>query len=332
MTAGSTTPHPKKGGEEDDGDGDSAEPSLKSRLVAWWEGYETPARKQKKADAKSAKLAKGSENSEAPAPAKPGMNRFGKPLWTASRLEVAEQIWGVGYSSPGGDEVIAHLAKPLGLNPAMTVIEIGCGLGGATRCIAKQFGSWVVGLEASPFLAEQGMLRSTKAGAAKQAAIQLFDPEDVKYAKRVDAVFSKEAFFTIRNKDGLFDRVQAMLKPRGQFLITDYVITPEGRNHPIVKAWADREPLEPQLWTLEGAIDAFTQCNFDLRVQEDVTGPHLAQIMGGIRALTEHLEKHHLDKDTKINVLDEVETWAQRIAALQAGLRCYRFYALKPPE
>ncbi|MEI7610814.1 MAG: phosphoethanolamine methyltransferase, partial [Rhodospirillaceae bacterium] len=60
--------------------------------------------------------------------------------------------------------------------------------------------------------------------------------------------------------------------------------------------------------------------------------PHRMQILAAIKSLTEHLEKHYLDKETKINVIDEVETWAQRVAALGAGLKCYRFYALKAPE
>jgi hypothetical protein len=48
--------------------------------------------------------------------------------------------------------------------------------------------------------------------------------------------------------------------------------------------------------------------------------------------LTEHLEQHHLDRETKVNVIDEVETWAQRVLALHAGLRCCRFCAIKRPE
>ena len=123
-----------------------------------------------------------------------------------------------------------------------------------------------------------------------------------------------------------------MLKPRGQFLFTDYVIEPDKRNAPAIVSWSDREPLEPNLWTLQGALDAFAQCNLDLRVHEDITAPHRAQILAAIKSLTEHLEKHYLDKETKINVIDEVETWAQRVAALGAGLKCYRFYALKAPE
>ncbi|CAK0751306.1 hypothetical protein CCP1ISM_4020003 [Azospirillaceae bacterium] len=54
--------------------------------------------------------------------------------------------------------------------------------------------------------------------------------------------------------------------------------------------------------------------------------------MLSIKALTKHLEEHHMDKDTKVHVLDEVEIWANRVAALGAGLKCYRFYALKGAE
>lgn len=143
--------------------------SLKTKFIAWWEGYDLSGRKRKR-DKEEAKDAAEGDGDQA------GLNRHGKPLWSASRIEVAEKIWGTGFVLPGGVELISTLIKPLGLNPAMTVLELGCGLGGATRCMAAT-GCWVTGLEASPFLAEQGMLRSTKAGLAKQAPVQVYDPE-----------------------------------------------------------------------------------------------------------------------------------------------------------
>ena len=319
-----TTPHNTDS--EEKTDEEPKDLSLKTKFMAWWEGYDL-SRSRRKREKQEAKDASEAENNNALA----GLNRHGKPLWSANRIEVAEKIWGPGFVLPGGVELITTLLKPLGLNPAMTVLELGCGLGGTTRVMAAT-GCWATGLEASPFLAEQGMLRSTKAGLAKQAPVQVYDPENLKYAKRVDAVFAKDVFYTIKDKSTLFDRVEAILKPRGQFLFTDYVIDPEKRNAPAIVSWCDREPLEPNLWTLQGALDAFAQCNLDLRVHEDITLPHRAQILAAIKSLTEHLEKHYLDKETKINVIDEVETWAQRVAALGSGLKCYRFYALKAPE
>lgn len=327
-----TPTDPPPGDHQDDGQQrPTSKPhlSLKTKFKAWWEGYDLSGLKGH--EAKGDEHGGGSD-AAGDGPPKPGMNRFGKPLWSASRLEVSEKIWGAGFVIPGGVELISTLVKPLGLNPAMTVLELGCGLGGATRCMAAQFGCWVTGLDSSPFLVEQGMERSAKAGQSKQAPVQLFDPENLKYGKRVDAVFAKEAFFTIRDKTTLFDRIEALLKPRGQMMITDYVIDPEARNSKAILSWADREPLEPHLWTLQGALDAFAQCNLDLRVHEDITEPHRNHIVGSIKALMEHLEKHHMDKDTKVNVIDEVEAWAQRVTALHSGLKCYRFYGIKPAE
>ncbi|MEI7611213.1 MAG: methyltransferase domain-containing protein, partial [Rhodospirillaceae bacterium] len=262
-------------------DGEEKDLSLKTKFIAWWEGYDLSGKKKKKKQ--DADLAKQEEAAN-----KADLNRHGKPLWSASRIEVAEKIWGTGFVLPGGVELIQTLTKPLGLNPAMTVLELGAGLGGATRVMAA-CGCWVTGLEASPFLAEHGMERSTKAGLAKQAPIEVYDPENFKYSKRVDAVFAKDVFFTIKDKTTLFDRVEAILKPRGQFLFTDYVIEPDKRNAPAIVSWSDREPLEPNLWTLQGALDAFAQCNLDLRVHEDITAPHRMQILAAIKSLTEHL-------------------------------------------
>ncbi|MEI8394560.1 MAG: methyltransferase domain-containing protein [Rhodospirillaceae bacterium] len=303
--------------------------SLKTQFKAWWEGYDLSGLKRRNkgdSDADANDGSAGGQKKQA------GLNRHGKPLWTATRIEVAEKIWGTGFVQPGGADLIDTLTKPLGLNPAMTVLELGCGLGGATRAMASLKGCYVTGLESSPYLVEQGMQRSTKAGLAKQAPVQLFDPENLSFGKRVDAVFAKDAFFTIQNKTQLFDTIESILKPRGHFLITDYIVEPDARNSKALQSWSNREPLEPQLWTLDGALNAFAQCNFDLRVHEDITQSHRHQIVLAIRALTEHLEKHQLDNDTKVNVIDEVETWAQRVAALGSGLKCYRFYALKPPE
>src|SRR3546814_16629878 len=82
------------------------------------------------------------------------------------RLEVMQQIWGKGMSGPGDEEYILRLVKPLALNPAHTVIDVGAGLGGATRLIAEKFDIWITGLESDREVADKGMELSTMAGLA----------------------------------------------------------------------------------------------------------------------------------------------------------------------
>ncbi|HYC01977.1 MAG TPA: methyltransferase domain-containing protein [Azospirillaceae bacterium] len=307
--------------------------TLRERFLIWWEGYDLEAimerrrRIQAERDAAAGIGGAGAQGADGD-----HLNRNGKPLWTATRIGVVEKIWGDGFATPGGDEHIPTLVKPFGLNPAMSVLDIGAGLGGSTRAMAKQFGAWVTGLEGNPTLAEAGMFRSHKSGQARQAPVQLFEPEKFAWPKRVDCVFAKECFFTVRNKDGMIDGVERCMKPRGQLLFTDYVIdkaVPRGRNY---DSWLSHEPVEPQPWEVGQYVSALEQRRLDIRIAEDISDMHKSLILNAIQGLVQHLEQHSMDNETKVAVVEEVELWARRVAALESGLRVYRFYAMKHAE
>ena len=295
--------------------------SLRTRFHAWWEGYDAKAPETAQAEAV--------DDAPPPPPSGPGLDRHGKPLWTANRVEVAETLWGKGFTTPGGEEHALYLARPLGLNPAMSVLELGAGLGGLCRALTEKFGCWTTGLEASPLLAKLGMERSADAELAKRAPVRLYDAEKFVYDKRVDAILSREAVFVIAEKEQFFDRVEAQLKPRGQVVFTDYVIDPKS-NLRKIEDWAAHEPQEPHLWTADDASAAFTQRNLDLRIAEDITETQRGLILQGLNAFTVHLASYSMDNDTKANVLNEIEIWARRMQAFAAGLRVYRFHAIKP--
>lgn len=302
--------------------GDQPRPklSLRTRFHAWWEGY----------DAKPAPTEDGDAGESAAKPAREqGLDRHGRPLWTATRVEVAETLWGQGFTTPGGEEYAQNLARPLGLNPAMSVLDVGAGLGGFCRSIAQKPGCWVVGLEASPALAKMGMERSAAAELAKKAPIRPFDPEKFAYDKRVDAIFCRQTLFTVAHKEQFFDTLEGQLKPRGQALMTDYVLDPQAKLTAL-EAWAANEPQEPHLWTARDASEAFTQRNLDLRIAEDMTDDHRTQILTGLNAFTQHLATCSMDRQTKAHVLEEIELWARRVKAFSQGLRFYRFHAIKP--
>ncbi|MGQ9366795.1 SAM-dependent methyltransferase [Azospirillum sp. ST 5-10] len=300
--------------------------SLRTRLYAWWEGYDLSALKRKDDS-------EDRQEGAAPVPAKAavGMNRWGKPLWSATRMEVAERLWGSGFVTPGGNDHVPYLVKPMGLNPAMSVLDLSAGLGGTSRAMAAKYGCWVTGLESSPLLAKEGMQRSFKEGLEKKAPIEAYDPERFSYSKRVDAILYKEGMFAVRDKDQLFDGIEVALKPRGHLLLTDYILAPDAKRG-VIEAWTDKEPLEPNLWSLERMQNAFAQRNLDLRIAEDMTDTHRHLILVAIQSFAHYLEQYALTHETKVSVVDEIELWARRVAALEAGLRCYRFYALKPAE
>jgi hypothetical protein len=90
-----------------------------------------------------------------------------------------------------------------------------------------------------------------------------------------------------------------------------------------------KEPVQPYLWTVDQLVNALKKRKLDVRTNEDITDMQRRLILRALGHFLEHLESHTMDIETKRIVLDEVELWARRMAAFDAGLRVYRFYCMK---
>jgi cyclopropane fatty-acyl-phospholipid synthase-like methyltransferase len=242
---------------------------------------------------------------------------------------VAETLWGQDFLSPGGVEHTTYLVKPFGINPSMSLLDLSAGLGGVSRTIAAHYKAWVTGMESSPLVAKVAMDRSEKAGFGKQAPVLAYDPNALALDRRYDGIFCKESFFTIENKDKLFDTITSGLKPGGQFLFTDYCTGSADPSDPRLSAWKGREPVTPHIWAAPKIAAALKARKLDVRIHEDMTDMQRKLILRSLGHFLEHLDSHSMPVETKRAVMDEVELWARRMAAFDAGLRVYRFYCMK---
>ena len=302
--------------------GGGSKPPFRARLAAWWHGYEL------------APAAPSSESRAAPddpptskTPRAPGAPR----IWDADRLSAVELIWGKGFIWPGGAEHALWLVKPTALDPAMQVLDLSAGLGGADRAMVDEFGIWITGLEASKELAEAGMEQSTMAGMAKKAPIAHFDPESVDLPEgKYDRVFARETFYRVRFKEQLFEAVRETLKDGGEFLLTDYVLRKEGGKSEAIDRWIDgeRDPVYP--WSVEKYEEMFQELNLELRVTEDMTETHRELVLGGWHRFVRALSAAKMPPPVLLSAVEEAELWAHRVAALESGdVALYRFVALK---
>ena len=295
--------------------------SLRERFRAWWDGEEILEPLKEPVPAADA----GSELEHAEQDAAP------RQYWESARVSLVQDIWGQGFSSPGGREYILTKVTIFALDPAMTVLDLGAGLGGAARFMCEKFGVWVTGLEADAALAEAAMALSVKAGMSEKVPINVFDPKAFEHkAKSVDCVFSKEFLFTVGNKPKFLKAVERLLKLKGQFLFTDYVLAKPHLSSPVLKEWMAHEPLKPYPWAIEDYHDALTGLHLDIRVTEDVTEDFRAMVIKGWTDYIQSTRRGRLSADSAVVLVDEVERWTRRIQAIDSGdLKVCRMHVFK---
>jgi SAM-dependent methyltransferase len=278
------------------------------------------------------------------APSSPGATptvaappRIGEPQVPLDPLTVRQWLWGPGFTVPGTAEYVLGLVKPFAANPAMSILDIAAGLGGPARVIADAFGTYITGFERDPETAGRGMAMSVAAGKQKHAAISVMNPETLELkAGAFDCIFGRGATYAVQDKER-FMRVLIMgLKPRGQLLLTDYVVDPALAERPELAAWQALEPFSPALWNLQQYTDCLKSLGFDIRITEDISAQYKAQIVLGWDNLLQHVDIRKLPRAHQMTVLDEAERWVKTILALDSGaLKVYRFYALagsaRPP-
>lgn len=299
---------------------DRARIPFRLRLKAWWEGYELEV--HDKSRARRRKTAGAEDTVEA---------AISFERWDDAHRELLQAVWGEGFVLPGGTEQTLQLVKPFGLNPAMSLLHLGAGLGGPSRLIAKQFGVWVTGMERESALANAGMALSTKAGMEKKAPILPYDPEHFEgKAKSFDCVFAQEAFCAIEDKPRLIEMLDTMMKDNGQMVFTDYVLAKPNAKSPILQQWALGEPHTPHPWTVDEYIRALTEQRLDIRITEDITAAFQKTVT---LAWADFMARNHggvSDKRLAPALVEEVELWTRRVQALESGdLRVCRIYALK---
>lgn len=293
---------------------------LKMRLKAWWDGEELVVR-QKQADA---------PNDGAPA-AEAAPGETGPVGWTEDRIALVQEVWGEGHNGPAGDEMITRLVKPVGLTPAMRMLDLGTGLGGGARLVAKHFGVWVSGLEADQDLAEAGAKLSAASEFAKKATVKHFDPAALAIDEPpFDCVLSKEFFFQVEDKQGFLETLCEHVKAPGHLIFTDYVQPAEGEPDADLAEWIEAEAIRPHLWTRQAYVKALGDFGFDVRVEEDFTQAHKGEISGTWAAYMEALQEKTPDLAPPPGLAYEVGLWMRRVKLMEKGaLGVCRIHAVR---
>ncbi len=275
-----------------------------------------------------------SEDGE-PAPEIAPSELEGNEVWDDTRINLAEKLWGEGCLGPCGAEYLKYETQLVQLDQKRSMLQIGAGLGGATRAVVDDSGVWVTAYDEDSQLAEIGTLRARMAGMVKKAGIKTYKPHSPRFKENsFNAAVSCDSllYVSVEDKEKVIASMAKSLRVDGYLIMTEWVLAKPGEPSDEVKAWIDREPRKPYLWTAKQTVDFIQKQGMDLRISKDMTDDYRKMVIQGWAQYLADLTKADLPPEMAQTVLDECEYWIRRMAALEKGdIRVYRFVAIKLP-
>lgn len=139
----------------------------------------------------------------------------------------------------GGHPATKHLLAALALTPAMRVLDIGCGVGGAARTAATLTGAHITGLDLTPDFCATATLLSELTGQGTQLAFETGNATAMKFPDAIfDAAYTIHAAMNIADKQSLYNEIFRVLKPGARFALYDIMRGPSAAAPTYPLPWA----------------------------------------------------------------------------------------------
>ncbi|TNE36203.1 MAG: methyltransferase domain-containing protein [Alphaproteobacteria bacterium] len=297
---------------------------FKKRLKAWWDGYELEKEK-------AAAIAVDDSRDYVPAPEE------GPPTvkgWSISRQKSVVTLFGEGMVRSIPDDTKTKLTRPLGINKKLSITELGSGLGGFARWTSETYNAYVTGYEEDLQLLDAATEMTVMAGLNRKVNFMTcdfdnFDPKE----RSADIVYASEALFCVQNKEKCFQAIRRMLKPTGQFMMSDFMLEGTPVDAPELAAWRNSEPRLPYLLDVQAIRKLLSSAGFEVSIAENVSETYKANVL---RAFADYAKRtSDGEKSGHLHewILKEGEMWMRRIKLMEDGhLKVFRIYARVPSE
>ncbi|HEV1994061.1 MAG TPA: class I SAM-dependent methyltransferase [Candidatus Acidoferrum sp.] len=143
----------------------------------------------------------------------------------------SQNLWGMhlhhGYWISGEEtkekaqiQLVEHLADLIGLGPGSKILDVGCGYGGSSIHLAKNYDADATGITISPIQVE--MARKAAALDGVNAKFILMDAEKMEFDESFDVVWSVESISHYPHKEKFFASAAQCLKSGGTLAIIDW--------------------------------------------------------------------------------------------------------------
>jgi len=163
--------------------------------------------------------------------------RLGKPLDTLTIEDLAP----VDHFHARGFPATVKLADRLPVKAGQHIVDIGCGLGGPARYMAKRFGCTVSGVDITePFIVAAGKLTALLRMEG-QVKLELGDGLRLPYRDAsFDGALTQHVTMNVADRRAFFGEAYRALKPGAFFALTEHGLGPTGNPH------------HPVPWSMDG--------------------------------------------------------------------------------
>ena len=139
-----------------------------------------------------------------------------------------EDLAPVDQFHTGGAAATLELARLVPLSAQMDVLDVGGGLGGAARLIARQMGCKVTVIDLTEAYCQVGEMLTRRTGLSQQVAFHHGNALELPFADRsFHVVWSQHATMNIAQKARLFAELARVLRPGGRLAFHEIMAGPQ---------------------------------------------------------------------------------------------------------
>jgi phosphoethanolamine N-methyltransferase len=145
------------------------------------------------------------------------------PVYCLKNVPLFETLYGKNLISLGGTKAIDNMFIGVDIKK-QKALDLGFGLGGVAFYLAKKFSMNISGIEVHPWMVKYATEQAPK-DLIHSLAFHVYDEQgNIPFARgSFDLVYSKGVLNHVKNKKDLFQKVQTVLKPKGLFIIADWI-------------------------------------------------------------------------------------------------------------
>lgn len=122
-----------------------------------------------------------------------------------------------------------ELARAAGIDSKMHVLDVGSGIGGSSRCLAREFGCRVTGIDLTDEYCRVAAMLTERVGLSALVGYQQGDALHLPFPDRTfDVVWTEHVAMNIPDKTRLYREMFRVLNPGGTLALYDILAGPSG--------------------------------------------------------------------------------------------------------